>query len=325
MKKSNKRKPFFCNYWLTYKCNSKCNYCNFWQDNSLKKFSNAKYENVKNNLNDLKKMGVKFIDFTGGEPLLNNNLPEILSSAKQLGFFVKLSTNGILYPQKAEELKGLASRTYFSLDTIDNEEYKQIRGADELDNVKKGIEIAKNNDEDVCLLYTVTDENIKNLDDIVNFAKENKTMVFIHPCFSYFNNKALSSDNTNKIKKYFWKSYVRMSLPQLDFHKRGGNNLLKPRCKSGFSTIDIGPDDTLIVPCAHKYKKRVPINGELYSLFKSKKWDELYSQIGRYDFCNNCTIDCYFGMSYFDRLGKYFVKQNLTYLKNIIEFRRAKQ
>jgi len=51
-----KNKPYFCNYWLTYRCNSKCNFCNFWQDTSLQKLSDAKYENAKNNLLDLKKI-----------------------------------------------------------------------------------------------------------------------------------------------------------------------------------------------------------------------------------------------------------------------------
>ena len=324
MKQLIKKKPFFCNYWTTYRCNSKCQYCNFWRNESYQKIHDARFQDAKNNLNDLKKIGVRFIDFTGGEPLLNKDLPQILSYAKKLGFFVKLSTNGILYPEKADELKDLASRIYISFDTISKDDYIQIRGIDGYNKVIESIEIAKKNNQNICLLYTVTDENIKNISEIVNFAKQKKIVTYIHPCFSYFNNKALNKKYITKIQKYFWKPYIRMSLPQLDFHKKNGNNPLKPRCKSGFSTIDIGPDNSLIVPCAHNYIERVPINGELYSLYVSKKWNELYSQIGRYDFCKNCTIDCYFGMSYLDRLGQYFIKQNLTFFKNVIESSRTK-
>jgi MoaA/NifB/PqqE/SkfB family radical SAM enzyme len=273
----------------------------------------------------LKKIGVKFIDFTGGEPLLNKDLPEILSYAKSLGFFVKLSTNGFLYSNKANELKGLSSRIYFSFDTTSKNDYKEIRGIDGLNRLMESIKIAQENKENICLIYTATNENIKNISNIVDFAQKNKILLYIHPCFSYFNNESLNKKNIHILKKYFWKPYIRLSLPQLDFHKKGGNNPLKPTCRVGVSTIDIGPDSTLTVPCFHHYLKRKKIEGNLFSIYNSKEWNELYFDAGKYDFCKNCTIDCYFGMSYWDRMPKYFIKQNLTYLKNLIENNRSKK
>lgn len=318
------KKIYFCNYWTTYRCNSKCDFCNFWRDKNLKKMPDARFIDAKKNLDDLKKIGAKFIDFTGGEPLLNNELPDILTYAKQLGFFIKLSTNGLLFPEKADELKGIPSRIYFSFDTTSKEEYKKIRGVDGYDILIESIEIAKKQDQDICLVYTITDENINNISDIVNFAQKNKTIVYMHPCFSYFGNKSLSKNYIDIIKKYFWQPYVRMSLPQLDFHKKGGNNPSKPSCMVGFSTIDIGPDNSLTIPCSHKYIKRIKLNGNLWHIYNSKEWRDMFNDIGRYEFCNHCTIDCYFGMSYSDRIMRYFIKQNLTFLKNFIESRRSK-
>jgi len=318
------KKPFFCNYWITYRCNSKCEFCNFWRDKTLQKKPDARFDEVKRNLDDLKKMSIKFIDFTGGEPLLNKELPQILSYAKKLGFFVKLSTNGFLYPEKAEELMGLTSRIYFSFDTTSKKEYQKIRGIDGYDKLIESIKIAKDLKQDICLLYTVTNDNVKNISEIADFGKENKITVYIHPCFSYFDNKPLDEENIDVIKKYFWHPYVRMSLPQLDFHKRGGNNPTKSTCKVGFSTIDIAPDNCLTIPCLHKHIKRVRIDGNLLSLYKSKGWADLFRDAGKYEFCNNCTIDCYFGMTYSDRVLRYPIKQNITSLKNIIESIRPK-
>jgi MoaA/NifB/PqqE/SkfB family radical SAM enzyme len=318
------KNPFFCNYWLTYKCNSRCEFCNFWRDKTLQHIGDAKFRDVKKNLDELKKIGVRFIDFTGGEPLLNEELHDILAYAKELGFFVKLSTNGYLYPKKAEQLRDLPSRIYFSFDTTSRTEYKKIRGIDGYNNLIKSIKIAKNYSQEICLLYTVTDENIKNISDIINFAKKNKIVVYIHPCFSYFDNKALKKNNIDTIKKYFWHPYVRMNLPQLEFHKKGGNNIEKPSCKVGVSTIDIGPDNCLTIPCFHKQIQRINIKDGLYSLYKSKDWTNFFKNAGRYDFCNNCTIDCYFGMSYMDRLFSYPIKQNITSLKDFLESRRSK-
>ncbi len=318
------RQSFFCNYWLTYKCNSKCEFCNFWKDKNLQNIKDARFNTAKKNLDDLKKIGIKFIDFTGGEPLLNKELTKILTYAKKLGIFVKLSTNGILYPEMAAEINGLTSRIYLSLDTTSKDEYKKIRGIDGFDKVIESIKIAKKYNQDICILYTVTNENIKNISDMVYFAKKNKITLYIHPCFSYFNNKQLNPENINVIKKYFWHPFVRMSLPQLDFHKKRGNNPLKPSCKAGSSTIDIGPDNYLNIPCTHRAIKKYKIENNLLSVYNSKTWNELFSNVGRYKFCNHCTIDCYFGMSYLDRLDHYFIKQNLTFLKNFIESLRTK-
>ena len=311
--------PFFCNYWLTYRCNSKCEFCKIWQDSSLKNIPDVTFSDVKNNLDDLKKLGVRMIDFTGGEPLLNRELPEILSYARQLRFFVKLSTNGFLYPEMAEEIKGLPNRIYFSLDTVSEEEYKKIRGIVGFEKVMESVKIARKLQQDICLFYTVTDENIHNISNIVKFSKENRLTLYIHPCFSYFENKALSINNIQKIKRYFWHPYVRMSLPQLDFHLTGGNDINNPSCMVGTATIDIGPDDCLTIPCFHRHIKRIKINGKLYSLYNSNEWKDLFKDSGRYEFCKHCTIDCYFGLSYLDRLKRYFFRQNLTFLKSILE------
>jgi MoaA/NifB/PqqE/SkfB family radical SAM enzyme len=279
----------------------------------------VKFSDAKNNLEDLKKLGVRMVDFTGGEPLLNKELPKILSYAKHLGFFVKLSTNGFLYPEKAEEIKGLSNRIYFSLDTISEDEYKKIRGIDGFEKVMEGVKIARKLKQDSCILYTVTNENLHNISNIAKFCKENRLTLYIHPCFSYFENEALNIKNIEKIKKYFWHPYVRMSLPQLDFHSKGGNDINNPSCMAGIATVDIGPDDCLTIPCFHKHIKRVKIDGKLYSLYNSDEWKDLFKDVGSYDFCRNCTIDCYFGLSYLDRIGRYFFRQNLTFFKSILE------
>jgi MoaA/NifB/PqqE/SkfB family radical SAM enzyme len=320
-----RRTLFFCNYWTTYKCNSKCEFCKIWKDDKLKNTLDASYKNARKNLDDLKKIGVKTIDFTGGEPLLNKELFDLLSYAKKRDFFIKLSTNGLLYPQKADELKGLPNRIYISFDTTDPDEYERIRGIDGFSKVLESIEIAKRMNQELCLLYTVTNENIKNISSIVEFCKKNKVTLYIHPCFQYFGNEELNKKNIKQIKKYFWEPYVRMSLPQLAFHNRGGNNNKKPTCLSGISTIDIGPDDCLTIPCFHKCIERIKINGELFDIYNSEKWKKYFENVGGYDFCNHCTIDCYFGLSYRDRILKYFIKQNLTYLKTFLELRRNRK
>jgi MoaA/NifB/PqqE/SkfB family radical SAM enzyme len=318
------KQPFSCNYWVTYRCNSRCQFCKIWKDASLIKIKDAVFDNAKINLDHLKKIGATMIDFTGGEPLLNPELPQILSYAKQKGFFVKLSTNGFLYPEYAKDLKGTFSRIYFSFDAVTGDDYKMIRGIDGYERLLESIKIAKDLKEDICLSITLTNETIKNISSFAEFCNKQKVVAYIHPCFSYFKNEQLSRDNIKLIKKYFWHPYIRMNLLDLDFYYMGGNDVNHPSCLVGKSTLDISPDDYLLIPCFHHYLKKIKINGRLLSIFNSKEWKELYNNNGRYDFCNHCSIDCYFGLSYFDKIKRGFFKENLTMLKYLIENNRPR-
>jgi MoaA/NifB/PqqE/SkfB family radical SAM enzyme len=316
-------KPYACNYWVTHRCNSKCIYCNVWKNSKLKSVPDARLEDVKNNLDDLKKLGVKFVDFTGGEPLLNKDLPEMLKYAKNKGFFVQLTNNGSIYPKYAEEIKDSVSQLSFSFDTLDPQKYKEIRGIDNFDNLMESIKIAKKLNQKICLIKTVTNDSVDSIPNIVEFCKKNKLVVFIHPVFNYFDGKNLNKRFLKQIKKYFWESYVRVDLSDLSYYYHGGNNTKKPRCKAGKSVFAISPDDCLFVPCFHKVKKKVKINGKLYSLYHSEEWKKLYGHVGKYDFCQGCNLPCYLGASPLDKIDRYFFKEILSYSKvNLERLRR---
>jgi len=317
--------PFSCLYFVTYKCNSKCEYCNIWRDKSIKDVGHARFSDAKQNIKDMKKIGVKLIDFTGGEPLLNKELPQMLQAAKEHGFFVKLSTNGLLYPEKADEIIGNVDRVYFSLDTTTQEDYKKIRGIDGFDKVIESIDVAKALNQEICLLYTVTNENIQNMPELVEFCRKSKIMMYVHPCFSYFGNDALSEEHIQYIKKFFWKPYIRMNLPHMNFHYKGGNSISKPICKAGKASFDISPDNCILAPCFQKQQQKIPINQNLFSIYNSPIWDETFTMAGKYPFCDHCSIECNFGLSYWNRLSEGFILQNLSFLKNAIVYRTIRK
>lgn len=80
---------------------------------------------------------------TGGEPTLHLDLPEFIKKIKKLGFAVKLDTNG----SNPEMLKKLiiVGVDYIAMDIkAPLEKYKEITGVENLDNIKKSVEIIKN-------------------------------------------------------------------------------------------------------------------------------------------------------------------------------------
>ncbi len=131
--------PILCNYYLTYRCNAECGFCDIWQKPS----PFVKLSDVETNLRDLKRLGVKLIDFTGGEPLLHRDLPDILALAKRMGFVTSVTTNTLLYPKYAKALAGKIDLLHFSLDSAYKEKHDQSRGVRCFDKVLESIEIAK--------------------------------------------------------------------------------------------------------------------------------------------------------------------------------------
>ena len=131
--------PVLCNYYLTYRCNASCSFCDIWEKPS----PYITLEQAEANFKDLKKLGVKVIDFTGGEPLLHRELDLLLRMAKEHGFITTVTTNGLLYPKYARRLRGLVDMLHFSLDSAHEEEHNRSRNVDCFQHVMQSISLAK--------------------------------------------------------------------------------------------------------------------------------------------------------------------------------------
>jgi MoaA/NifB/PqqE/SkfB family radical SAM enzyme len=101
-------------------------------------------EEIQGVFSGLYRDGVRFVLVQGGEPLLRRDLPEILEDLSAMGFQLTLITNGTkLTTHLVERLGRLPLAISVSLDTLDREQYRQIRGADQLLQVLEGIALLK--------------------------------------------------------------------------------------------------------------------------------------------------------------------------------------
>ncbi len=91
-------------------------------------------------------MGLKKIRLTGGEPLVRKGIVELVEMIKQVDGIneITMTTNGILLSKYAHELKkaGL-NRVNISLDTLNEDEFRNITRTGNLEDVKKGIRVAQ--------------------------------------------------------------------------------------------------------------------------------------------------------------------------------------
>jgi MoaA/NifB/PqqE/SkfB family radical SAM enzyme len=116
--------------------------------------------------------GLRFVFVQGGEPLLRRDLPVVLADLAEIGFHLTLITNGTrLTKNLVQWLDDLSVTISVSLDTLDRERYKQIRGADQLDQVLAGIDQLEAYSPPKFITCIVTAVNRDDVGDVVMFAR----------------------------------------------------------------------------------------------------------------------------------------------------------
>lgn len=80
-----------------YACNIRCSFCYYLEENlrSKKPVFNLSTDECKRLINFHRKCGMEILDFTGGEPTIRQDLPELVAFARKVGFRrVCIITNG---------------------------------------------------------------------------------------------------------------------------------------------------------------------------------------------------------------------------------------
>jgi radical SAM protein with 4Fe4S-binding SPASM domain len=107
---------------VTNMCNLNCDFCfDSTKDQGKKELSKQLIHKVLDEV----KGETKAIRFTGGEPLLRDDLVEILSYAKEKGFYVILNTNGVLLDKENLGILGSVDDVLLSFHDISQKKEKE--------------------------------------------------------------------------------------------------------------------------------------------------------------------------------------------------------
>jgi MoaA/NifB/PqqE/SkfB family radical SAM enzyme len=309
--------PVLLNYYLTYRCNAKCSFCDIWERPS----PYTDKDTVFNNLEQAKKLGVNVVDFTGGEPLLHQELPSFLQKAKELGIVTTVTTNTLLYPKYAEKLQGKIDMLHFSLDSAFKDKHDASRGVKCFDSVMQSIEIALRLHEKPDILFTVFEHNMHEIEKVYqNITQPNGLMLILNPVFEYNEvGENLSQKSLNILSQWGKKKGVYLNQGFITLRKNGGNHIDNPVCKAGSTTLVISPDNQLVLPCYHLGKVSFTIKNNLYDLYHSQEVQEIVKMEGKLPECEGCTVNCYFQPSFAVSLNRYFWQALPSTLKYTLE------
>lgn len=125
-------------------------------------------------------IGVRKVKITGGEPLLREDIIEVVEACSKHLEEVSLTTNGVFLESFAKPLweVGLA-RVNISLDALDGRAYERITGRDDLTEVLKGIEAASEAGFRPIKFNTVVLKglNDQGLEDLIAFSAEKRAIL----------------------------------------------------------------------------------------------------------------------------------------------------
>ena len=171
----NKNLPNLMSFAVSDSCNANCGFCSFFEgveDSSKEVLSLDECRKV---IKEAQELGVSVINFVGGEPLLRNDLPEVIKAVDKKLSTTVMFTNGQLLEERIEELKhaGLDS-VYISLQSSIGDTHDQITGVSGIfDLAVRGIEKSKKLGLSTGISCCITPETYEQgiVDEIVEFGK----------------------------------------------------------------------------------------------------------------------------------------------------------
>jgi heme d1 biosynthesis radical SAM protein NirJ len=158
---------------LIRRCNLTCKHC--YSISTDKDFpGELNTEQVFSTMDNLKKFKVPVLILSGGEPLMREDIFDISSRAKSMGFYVGLSTNGTLINK--ENIKKIASVNYdyvgISIDGIRKTHDKFRRRIGAFYDAMQGIELCKQHGIKVGMRFTLTQDNAEELPQVLRLMNE---------------------------------------------------------------------------------------------------------------------------------------------------------
>ena len=131
---------------VTPRCNYACFYCDPMREGAKDPIGTVSVDDIDVILTAAVQLGIESVRFTGGEPLLRRELPEMIELAKRKHAVpdVALTTNASLLARRLPDLldAGL-DRINVSLDAADAEAFREATGGGTIQQVWDGIRAAE--------------------------------------------------------------------------------------------------------------------------------------------------------------------------------------
>jgi MoaA/NifB/PqqE/SkfB family radical SAM enzyme len=250
------------------------------------------------------------VSYTGGEPLLREDVEELLEfSNRKIGFYTGLVTNGLLLDKKIDAISKYMDFLAVSFDVNDKKTFNATRGVGAFEKVKKNIELVRGMGIEINLFSVITNETLKFINDTIDFAKslnmpihfsavDNVPREFME--ISGVEKLKINEESSEVLKKLTEekKMYRKIHFENdyFNFQSLGGFNR-SIGCSSAATTISLKPDASIALPCPFFTLMTIKEEENLRNRLKSAEVRSVIKKCGKWNFCKGCSINCMYVVS----------------------------
>jgi len=244
------RAPLFASWNITFRCNLHCSYCGTHEAEG----EELSTEQVFRGLERLWTQGIRWVTFSGGEPLLRKDMLEIAAHARSLGFQVFLSTNGWLLPKRADILDHIG-HVNISLDG-NQEVHDSVRGKGAYDKALRAVDTCVDRGVSVSLLCVLSAHSLDGIEDVIATARERRALVMFQPATQWLDSSVRPNPIAPPVGPYRQTverlitlkkagAPIRNSIPGLQ-HLAKWPETTPIRCSAGDVSITIEADGSML-------------------------------------------------------------------------------
>jgi len=206
---------------FTNRCNLSCHHCYSYADPNSKDFLTTDF--ILDSVKDLKSAGVKFVIFSGGEPLIRKDIFEISDYMRKEGIITYLSTNGLYINEKnVDKIIDKFNYIGISIDGIGkiHDEFRGLEGA--FDKSIDSIKLIQAHGGNAGIRFTMTKETENSFYDIFKLAEDlNVDKLYLsHLVYSGRGLDNLSIDITKEKRREFVDFIIDKALEYQEIGKK---------------------------------------------------------------------------------------------------------
>ncbi len=169
-------RPFILSHIITRRCNADCPFC-LWKGEG-EELDTTQVEDLYAQAGEA---GFLSVVIWGGEPLLREDLAEVLRSARQSGLKTTIITNGYYLPEKAEEIGPYLDTLLVSLDAPNeyHDTLRRLPGC--FQRATEGVRLIRRKFMGVrpLIISVITRQNLQEVEGLLGFSrKEGLPIVF---------------------------------------------------------------------------------------------------------------------------------------------------
>jgi len=173
------RAPLYMVTWrCTRRCVGNCLYCSYTREYA--KDAEVDTKSARKIVDEVYDFGSPWFGISGGEPLVRQDIFDVIGYAKKMGFEVSLITSGFAFDEK--RLDNLVRNEVHTAVSIDGnrESNDQIRGKGAYDKALYAMKKLSENGLLDCIVTTMTKYNIKNMAHPAALGEEYKARMVVY-------------------------------------------------------------------------------------------------------------------------------------------------